>query len=111
MFQIESQGAVDVIAPQVALNHENAVHLLNAITEKSFVGQPMVVIDMTNVPLIDSAGLECLLDVQTHLRQSSGSLKFASLSQLCEDVFRVTGLADRFETYADTKTAAGSFVR
>ena len=38
-------------------------------------------------------------------------MKMAGLTQLCKDIFRVTGLADRFETFADTKAAVGSFVR
>ncbi len=111
MFQFESQGAVELIAPEVALNHENADQLFAAFDEKSFTGQPMVVLDMSNVTLIDSAGLETLLDIQQKLRESAGVLKLAGLSQLCEDVFLVTGLAERFETYDDTKAAVGSFVR
>ncbi len=111
MFQFESQGAVDLIAPAVALNHENAEQLYAAFAEKSFAGQPMIVFDMSNVPLIDSAGLETLLDIQQKLRESAGSIKLAGLSQLCEDVFRITGLAERFETFAETKAAIGSFVR
>ncbi len=111
MFSFESQGAVELIAPEVALDHENAEQLYSAIAERLFAGQPMVVIDMSKVPLIDSAALETLLDIQQKLRESAGSLKLAGLSQLCEDVFRITGLAERFETFADTKSAVGSFVR
>jgi len=111
MFQFESQGAVELIAPNVALNHENAEQLYAAIAEKAFVGQPMVVLDMSSVPLVDSAGLEALLDIQKKLRESAGSLKLAGLTQLCEDVFRVTGLAQRFETFEDAKAAIRSFVR
>ena len=111
MFQFKSQGAVELLVPEVALNHENAEHLYRAIAERVFAGQPMVVLDMSNVPLIDSAGLETLLDIQKTLRESAGSLKLAGLSLLCQDVFRVTGLAEHFETYADAKAAVGSFVR
>lgn len=111
MFQFESQGAVELLAPQVALNHENAEQLFSAIAERAFAGQPMVVLDMSNVPLIDSAGLETLLNIQQKLHESAGLLKLAGLTQLCADVFRVTGLAERFETYDDTKAAVGSFVR
>ena len=74
MFEFESQGAVEVVSAEIALTHENAEQLLTAITEKPFRGQPMVVLDMANVPLIDSAGLEALLDIQQKLRESAGSL-------------------------------------
>lgn len=111
MFSFESQGAVEVLAPQVPLNHENAEHLTNAFSAKKFVGQPLVVIDLKEVPLLDSAGLEALLDIQHRLNESAGLLKLANLSQLCEDIFRVTGLAERIETYSDTKEAVRSFVK
>lgn len=111
MLQIESQGAVEVITPKVALNHETVAPLRSAIADKTFAGQPMLVIDMNRVPLIDSAGLEALLDIQQMLRDSAGTMKLAGLTQLCEDILRVTGLAERFETYADLKSAVGSFVR
>ena len=111
MLQIESQGAVDVVMPKFALNHEHVESLRTAVAGRSLAGQPMLVIDMSQVPLIDSAGLETLLDIQQTLRESSGTLKLAGLTQLCEDILRVTGLADRFETYAETKAAVGSFVR
>ncbi len=111
MFSFESQGAVELLAPEVALNHENAEQLYRAMTERVFAGQPMVVLDMSHVPLVDSAGLETLLDVQQTLRESAGALKLAGLSPLCQDVFLATGLSERFETYADSKAAVGSFVR
>lgn len=111
MFEFESQGAVEVVTPQVALNHENVEQLSAAFNDKSFAGQPMVVLDLSHVPLVDSAGLELLIDIQQQLRDSAGFLKLAGLTQLCADIFRVTGLTERFETYDDTKAAVRSFVR
>jgi len=111
MLQIESQGAVEVITPQLALNLEHVGQLQDAIAERSVAGQPMVVLDMSQVPLIDSAGLETLLDIQQTLRQSCGTLKLSGLTQLCQDILRVTGLSEQFETYDDTSSAVGSFVR
>ena len=111
MFKFESQGAVEVIAPEASLDLDNADKLVEAIAKKTFAGQPMVVLDMSNVPLVDSAALEALLDIQKMLRESSGTLKLAGLSQLCTDVFKMTGLVERFETFKDAKTAVGSFVR
>lgn len=111
MLKFETQGAVEVITPEAALNHETAGKLSEAFAEKTYSGQPMVVIDMSNVPLVDSAALETLLDIKQQLHESAGSVKLAGLTQLCEDVFRITGLMERFDIYADTKAAVGSFVR
>ncbi len=111
MFPIESQGAVDIVAPATTINHENATKFFEAIAQRPTKGQPMLVIDLSGVPLIDSAGLEALLDIQQSLYESGGTVKLAAPSQLCQDIFRVTGIAERFETYSDAKAAVRSFVR
>jgi anti-anti-sigma factor len=111
MFQSESQGAVEVITPHVPLNHEHVQELTDTIFESSFVGQPMVVLDMSRVPLLDSAGLETLLEVQQQLRESAGSLKLSALTPLCADALRATGLDERFEIYHDASEAVRSYVR
>jgi anti-anti-sigma factor len=63
------------------------------------------------VPLVDSAGLEALVDIQQAMQASGGTVKLAAPTQLCEDIFRVSGLAQRFEVYTDAKAAVRSYVR
>ena len=71
MFRCETQGAVEVVTPEVAINHENAPKLREAVLEKALTGQPMVVLNMCHVPLVDSVGLETLLDLQEELHALS----------------------------------------
>jgi len=111
MFPVESQGAVDIVSPGVALNHENADELVESIAMGLGEGQPMVVVDMSGVPLVDSAVLESLLDIQQTLRSKGGAVKLAGLSQLCQDILRATDVAKHFDTYRDVKEAVRSFVR
>ena len=70
----------------------------------------MVVLDMSDVPLMDSAGLDALLDISDAVLLKGGAVKLAALTQLCADVLRVTGVAGHFETYKEVKIAVGSFV-
>lgn len=111
MFTTETQGAVDLIVTDVPLNHESVQQLHETVAGLPAEGQPMVVLDMSQVPLVDGAGLESLLDVQDRLRASGGEIKLAGLSPLCEDILRVTGVGQRFELYPNAKAAVGSFVR
>jgi len=111
MFQVESQGAVDVIAPSVSLNTESIEQLADTIEQGLSEGQPMVVLDMSDVQLIDSSGLETLLDAQQALRLKGGAIKLACLSQLCKDVLRVTGVSEQFDTFRDVKEAVRSYLR
>ena len=111
MFAVESQGAVDVVKPNATLNQENAEELTETVQNGLSGGQPMVVVDLSETPLIDSAGLESLLDAYDLVRTKGGTLKLSSATPLCQEILRITAVGERFEQYADVKTAVGSFVR
>ena len=111
MLPVQSQGAVDVITPAQALTVDHVADLIETVSEKLSDGQPKVVLDMGNVPLMDSAGLESLLDVRQTLQEKSGTVKLAALSPLASDILRITGLDRQFDTYPDVKSAVGSFVQ
>ncbi|MCA9230674.1 MAG: STAS domain-containing protein [Planctomycetales bacterium] len=111
MFTVESQGAVDVVKPMAPLNHENAASFLETIQHRLSKGQPMVVLDMSEVPLVDSAGLDSLLDVQQAIQLRGGTIKLAAIPQLCCEILRITGVDQRFETFLDIKSAVGSYVQ
>ena len=109
MFRVESQGAVDVVKPLAPLNQESAKELVETIRCELTDGQPMLVLDMSDIPMIDSAGLEALLDCQVMLQQRGGVMKLSAIPQLCSEVLRITSVGHSFEKYPDTKTAVGSF--
>ncbi len=111
MLAVEPQGAVEVLHLSGPLNHENTDQLLETIQTGLSDGQPMVVLDMSDVPLLDSAGLDALLDVHDCVLLKGGRIKLAGLNQLCSDVLRVTGVGGHFEIYKDVKLAVGSFVQ
>ncbi len=105
------QGAVDVITPDSALTVEQLADLEHEFQRCADSGQPMVVLDMHNVQLLDSRGIELLLDTQAAFRARGGALKLANINVLCSDIFRVTAVATRFELHDEVKSAVGSFVR
>lgn len=111
MISIAPQGAVDVVRPSGALNHENAGKLVEAVESGLTEGQPMIVLDMADVPLVDSAALEALLDLHDWAALRGGIVKLAALTPLCADVLRVTGVGSQFQVYKDVKLAVGSFVQ
>ncbi len=111
MFAIKCQGAVEVIVPNVPLVGESAVELRETVEHCLSDGLPMVVLNLHDVPLIDSVGLESLLDVQDAVRERGGSIKLAALTSLSQDILRVTGVAEQFEIFPDDKAAVRSFVQ
>ena len=111
MFQVESQGAVTVFRCDAPLTHESVEQAAEVMRTSATLGQPLAVIDLHNVPLIDSAGLELLAAQQEEYERNGGCLKIAAANPLCCDILRCVGLDQRFEMYGEVKSAVGSFVR
>jgi anti-anti-sigma factor len=109
MFKHSKQGAVDVIGGDVPLNAESRERIFELLDQCLSRGQPCVVLDLRKVPLIDSAGLEALLDVRDRCRGLGGASKLAGPNRLCLDILNATGVGTEFEVFSDVLQAAGSF--
>ncbi|MFG0332616.1 MAG: STAS domain-containing protein [Maioricimonas sp. JB049] len=109
MFARSRHGAVDVITGDAPLNVDSCDDMMREIETCLSQSQPRLVIDLRDVPLIDSAGLELLLDVQDRCVQSGGTCKLAAPNPLCTDILHATAVGLEFETYPDAIAAAGSF--
>ncbi|HUG89652.1 MAG TPA: STAS domain-containing protein [Planctomycetaceae bacterium] len=111
MYEHSKQGAVDVITGDEPLNLDAVDRVSRLLEDCIGRGQPRIVLDFGGVALIDSAGLELLLDARQRCGQRGGRLQLAALSPLCHDILDVTGLASEFETFDDVLSAVGSFAR
>lgn len=111
MFRVETQGAVDVVHVDGPLNVDSVEHLHDTLTARLSDGLPMVVLDMADVPIMDSAGLDSLLDAQEQIALQGGTLKLCNLAPLCQEVLRVTEVGNCFDCFSETKSAVGSFAQ
>ena len=111
MFERDRQGGVDVIRGESPLTKDYLKQLDNLLEPLLRGGQARIVFSMSEVPHIDSAGLENLLDVQDAFERRGGELKLAAPNSLCHEILTVTGVARRFEIFKDTTSAVGSFVQ
>ncbi|MEQ8210857.1 MAG: STAS domain-containing protein [Lacipirellulaceae bacterium] len=109
MLAVETQGAVEVVSLNAPLDSQNADELAESISQRCAHGQPAIVIDLKNTPLIDSAGLESLVDVQQMAAKRGGSVKLSGPNPLCADILHVSGMNRRFEVFETAKAAVGSF--
>jgi anti-anti-sigma factor len=111
MFQQKCQGAVDVISGGDRIAGEQVAELSAAFDKLLERGQPLVVLDLQGVAVIDSAGLELLLEVQEKCQRMGGALKLAGMGALCREVLKATGVGARFEMFRDSGGAVRSFVQ
>ncbi|MFW6169830.1 MAG: STAS domain-containing protein [Planctomycetota bacterium] len=109
MFERERIGTIDVIHGVDALVTEHLEPFVELLDECADEGQPKAVLDLRDVPLIDSAGLETLLDMQEKFEGYGGALKLLISNGLCKDILDVTGVDSHFEVFADVREAVGSF--
>jgi anti-anti-sigma factor len=111
MFHRERQGSVDVIRGADALILQHLEQFGQLLQECLQGGQPKAIIDLQQVPLIDSAGLETLLDTRDQFEHVGGAVKLLAPNALCEEILAATGVGERFETFSDIREAVRSFAQ
>ncbi len=109
MWNHQQLGAASIISGRGALNIESIESAQRVFERGIGAGVPRVVFDMNEVLLVDSAGLEFMLDILEECENRGGSLRLVSPNSLCRDILRITEVEQRFEIYRDSATAAGSF--
>ena len=93
------------------ISGEHVAELADVLESRIGHGQPQLVLDLQGVALIDSAGLELLLDFQEKCQRMGGALKLANAGVLCREVLKATGVGARFEMFRDSGGAVRSFVQ
>lgn len=111
MFQHSKQGTIDVISGDDVIDHNTIDEALELMEKLVGVGQPKLVFNMEKNPLIDSQGLNMLLDMRDQCALRGGSFKIAGPNKLCKDIMKITGVLDEIEVFDDTIAAAGSYVQ
>ncbi|MDX1962344.1 MAG: STAS domain-containing protein [Pirellulales bacterium] len=111
MFEANLQGAVHIISGSVPLNREHLPGLEKLISQLVAKGQPKLVLQLQGIALIDSAGLELLVDTQRRCAQRGGCLQLAMPNHLCRDILVATGLVNQFVLFDTLNAAVGSFAQ
>lgn len=110
MFAVSQQGAVHVVSGDSPLDHQHAEELAQVWRTSALARRRHVVIALDGIPLIDSAGLELLLELRDECRARGGVLKLAAPNRLCRDILAATRVNRQFEVFEDSLSAIGSFV-
>jgi len=111
MFEIMKRGAVHVLSGNEPLTTAHINPLMPLCAECLEDGQPHLVFDLAAVPLMDSAGLELLLDLHDSCQKRGGAMQICSPNGLCRDILVATGLTAQFAIFEDQSAAVGSYSR
>lgn len=92
----------------------NVAGRMDAITAPEFdaqcqswidAGETKVVVDLSDLEYISSAGLRSILAAAKRLKGSQSELLFSGLSGMVEEVFNVSGFAAMFKIYKTSEDA------
>ncbi|MGH8496713.1 MAG: ATPase, T2SS/T4P/T4SS family [Gammaproteobacteria bacterium] len=101
-------GAITYLTPRESLNDEKSVLALRKAAEGCMsASETRLVIELTQVRLVDGRALEAFLDLQDELLKIGGWLKLAHVNSLLQEVFRFTGVTD-YISYADDQSGTSS---
>ncbi len=91
------------------VDSNNANELGAALDETVDAGKTNLVLDLSGVEYMSSAGLREMVRVLKRVKRNSGDLRIASPSDRVKEVLELAGLDSIFEVYATQVEAVGSF--
>ncbi len=109
-LSVLKQADVQVLRLRGRLTLGQAVDAFkNALDESFASGDAQIVINLAEVPLIDSSGIGVLVRSQSSARAQGGSIKLVQPTAYAIKTLKMVGLLDLFEVYDSEEAAADSF--
>lgn len=103
------KGKVLVFDIKGDLDAKSATVLKDRINEKITEGKAMILINLTEVPYMDSAGLGVLVSGLKNANRLSGDLRIWGLQDEVKSIFELTRLNKVFQIFEDENSALVSF--
>lgn len=102
-------GDVAVVGPVGALDASTAPQLRSWLSQLIADQTTKLVVDLSEVPYMASAGIRVLFDALQSTRSQSGDLRLAGIQPPVARVLDLTGLSQMFGIYSDVTAAVESF--
>jgi len=111
-MQIEERSAGEVtlldLKGKMTLGEGDEL-LKDKINSLANQGQRKLVLNLADVPYVDSAGLGAIVGAYTTMTRQGGQLKLLNLTKRITDLLAITKLLTVFETYESEADAVRSF--
>lgn len=104
------QGAVTVLKPAGPLIEADAEQFKQRALKVHGATLGRFVIDATDMPFVDSRGLESLVEVNDQMSHGGKALKLCGANETVREVLELTDLASMFEHFEDVNSAVRSFL-
>jgi anti-sigma B factor antagonist len=109
-INVRKHSDVQIIKLRGDLKIGDAVDSLRQTMDEHLgAGDARIVVNIEEVPMIDSSGIGILVRSLTSARQRGGNLKLVNPSKLALQTLKIVGLLTLFEIYDDEAKAVASF--
>jgi anti-anti-sigma factor len=109
-IETKSLDRVTLIKLKGRLSMGPSLERFNAtITQLLGQGQNRIVLDLEDVPSIDSSGIGMLVRYLTTAKQNGGAIRLLKPSKFTVQTLRMVGLLNLFSTFDDSNEAVASF--
>lgn len=108
-ISVETLKRVSVVTVAGRIDSSNASQLDNTLKQLLEDGQNNLVVQLSGVEYMSSAGLRAIVAALREAKKKRGDVRIAEPSERVTEVFSLAGLTALFETYDDLTTAVGSF--
>jgi anti-sigma B factor antagonist len=106
---ITEMNRVDLVTVTGRVDSSNAGQLGEKLSEQVDSGSINMVVDLSGVEYMSSAGLRELVAALKRVKKDGGDLRLASPSDRVREVLDLAGLSSIFEIFDDQVAAVGSF--
>lgn len=107
---ISEENTILVVAVSGRVDSNTAPELERDLKAQVGAAPARVVVDLSAVEYISSAGLRALVSALRSARSHGGDVRLAALSPRVSDVLKLAGLESIFAVYASRAQAVASFV-
>jgi anti-anti-sigma factor len=109
-IETKAVGRVTLIKMKGRLSMGPSLDCFNStITQLLGQGQNRIVIDLEEVPSIDSSGIGMMVRYLTTAKQNGGAIRLLKPSKFTVQTLKMVGLLNLFSTFEDSDEAVASF--
>jgi anti-anti-sigma factor len=104
----KTYGDVLVLSPEGRIDHANSEEFRKGLAphvERCKADGERLVLDLTGVDYISSAGLRCFMLAEKQARAQGGTIVVAAMQPVVKEIFEISRFTLVFETFATVREA------
>ena len=111
MLDVQHIGSVSVIKTRSAMVGDCIAQCRQAISDCFLDRRNQLILDMADSPIVNSEGLELIVDSQESCLSRGGKLVIVDPQPVCKEVLEITGVGEFIAVYEDLRQALSDFAR